>query len=113
MDEIDDSKLIMMRNPHGSTGAEWKGDWSDTCPNWNQRAKTKLKYIPRDHEDGVFWMDAYDFLQQFSYLYICRILTPATGWKEVVFKSEWKGASAEGLPSRTYPSAKLELNPQY
>lgn len=35
IDEIDDSKLIQLRNPHGSTGAEWKGDWSDTCPNWN------------------------------------------------------------------------------
>ena len=52
-----------MRNPHGATGAEWRGDWSDTCPNWTQRAKNKLNYEPRDHEDGVFWMDVYDFIQ--------------------------------------------------
>jgi Calpain family cysteine protease len=52
-----------MRNPHGATGAEWNGDWSDTCPNWTQRAKKKLGYEPQDHPDGVFWMDAYDFLQ--------------------------------------------------
>jgi hypothetical protein len=74
LNEVDDARLIMLRNPHGGDGAEWKGDWSDTCPNWNQRAKNKLKYEPRDHEDGVFWMDVYDFQQQYAYLYICRIL---------------------------------------
>lgn len=26
-------------------------------------------------------------------------------------KGEWRGKSAEGLPSRANPSAKLELNP--
>jgi calpain-12 len=66
---------MKLRNPHGRGNAEWKGDWSDTCPNWNARMKSKLKYEPRDHEDGVFWMDAFDFAQQYSYVYICRILT--------------------------------------
>jgi hypothetical protein len=33
--EVDGFKLVKLRNPHGRTGAEWRGDWSDTCPNWN------------------------------------------------------------------------------
>lgn len=53
---------MKLRNPHGRNGAEWKGDWSDTCPNWNARMKSKLKYEPRDHEDGVFYIDAFDFI---------------------------------------------------
>jgi hypothetical protein len=61
--ELDDAKLIKLRNPHGKNGAEWSGDWCDTDAHWNQRAKSKLNYEPRDHEDGVFWMDAFDFLQ--------------------------------------------------
>ena len=103
----------MLRNPHGAGGAEWLGDWSDSSSNWNQRAKNKLSYIPRDHEDGVFWMDVYDFIQQYSYLYICRILNENMGWKRASLNGEWKGSTAEGLPSRSNPSAKLELNPQF
>jgi calpain-15 len=52
--DVDGFKLIKMRNPHGRTGAEWRGDWSDICPNWNQRMKNKLKYEPitaSDHAD--------------------------------------------------------------
>ena len=109
--EVDDSRLVMLRNPHGAGGAEWLGDWSDSSSNWNQRAKNKLSYIPRDHEDGVFWMDVYDFIQQYSYLYICRILNENMGWKRASLNGEWKGSTAEGLPSRSNPSAKLELNP--
>jgi len=113
MQEIDNSKLIKLRNPHGKSGAEWTGDWCDTSPNWNQRSKTKLKYEPRDHEDGIFWMDIFDFTEQYSFLYMCRILTEGTGWKKAELSGEWKGKTAEGLPSRAYPSARLELNPQY
>lgn len=62
MQEVDEYKLMMLRNPHGKSGAEWRGDWCDTDPNWNQRMKNKLNYVPRDHEDGIFWMDAFDFI---------------------------------------------------
>lgn len=75
--------------------------------------KNKLAYEPRDHEDGVFWMDAYDFVQQYSYLYICRVLSESMGWKRQEVSAEWRGATAEGLPSRANPGARLELNPQF
>jgi hypothetical protein len=35
------------------------------------------------------------------------------GWKKAQLDGEWRGITAEGLPSRSNPSAKLELNPQY
>ena len=101
----------MLRNPHGAGGAEWTGDWSDTCPNWTQRAKNKLHYEPRDHVDGVFWMDILDFIEQYAFLYICRVLSESKGWAKRTIDGEWKGPTAEGLPTRANPSAKIELNP--
>lgn len=42
--EVDGHKLMQLRNPHGSAGEEWKGDWSDTCEKWDQRMKNKIGY---------------------------------------------------------------------
>ena len=58
-------------------------------------------------------MEVLDFVQQYSYLYICRILDTDDGWKEVRMEGRWQGASAEGLPSRKNPNARLDFNPQY
>lgn len=33
--EVDGYKLVQLRNPHGSAGVEWNGDWSDTCEKWD------------------------------------------------------------------------------
>jgi len=103
---------MQLRNPHGSAGEEWKGDWSDTCEKWDQRMRNKVGY-QESQRDGVFWMEVLDFVQQYSYLYICRILDSDEGWKEIRVDGEWYGASAEGLPSRKNPNARLDFNPQY
>lgn len=63
--------------------------------------------------DGVFWMEILDFVQQYSFLYVCRLLDEEDGWVERKIRGEWKGASAEGLPSRSNPNARLDFNPQY
>ena len=117
--EVDEFKLVKLRNPHGRTGAEWRGDWSDISPNWTQRMKNKLKYEPVSAEgdsgqaDGVFWMDVDDFIQQYSYLYICRTFNDRQ-WQKASLQGQWKGASAEGLPnSTTNKQAKFQLNPHY
>ena len=110
--EVDQARIVQLRNPHGATGAEWQGDWSDSSSNWTQRARNKLGYNPVDSQDGIFWMDVYDFTQQFSYLYICRLLNDSM-WGSTTLEGQWKGRSAEGLPSRTYPNARLDLNPQF
>lgn len=107
--EVDGYKLVQLRNPHGSSGVEWNGDWSDTCEKWDQRMRNKVGYT-ESQADGVFWMEILDFVQQFSYLYICRILDTDDGWKEVKVDDRWEGASAEGLPNSRY-AARLDFNP--
>jgi hypothetical protein len=100
---------MQLRNPHGSTGVEWNGDWSDGSEKWNARVKNKLGYS--ESADGAFWMSALDFVQQYSYLYICRILEEDDGWVEIPIVDAWKGGSAEGLPSRANPNPRLDFNP--
>jgi len=58
-------------------------------------------------------MDCDDFVEQYSYLYICRLMNEQMGWYKRTFNGEWSGASAEGLPNKKNPSAKLQLNPHY
>lgn len=52
---------MQVRNPHGSTGVEWNGDWSDGSDKWNERMKNKVGYT--ESNDGAFWMDVIDFVQ--------------------------------------------------
>jgi hypothetical protein len=52
---------MQLRNPHGSAGVEWKGDWSDTCEKWTTRMQNKIGYTDAT-ADGVFWMEALDFI---------------------------------------------------
>ena len=44
---------------------------------------------------------------------MCRILDEDDGWVQRSVDGEWKGACAEGLPSRKNPKARLDFNPQY
>ena len=97
-----------MRNPHGNKGIEWNGDWSDDSDMWSQKAKSKCNFS--DEVDGIFWMDLDDFIDNFSYIYVCRIMKQ---WNHEEVEDEWKGKSAEGLPGRANKSAKLELSPQF
>lgn len=106
--EFDDYKLINLRNPHGNKGVEWTGDWSDDSNMWSQRAKNKCNYV--DEVDGVFWMDLDDFIDNYSYLYVCRLLN---SWNKEEIEDEWVGESAEGLPNAKNRNARLDLNPQY
>ncbi len=84
VNEFENEKLLRLRNPHGSSGAEWTGDWSDGCPKWTEAAKAKLAYVNQD--DGIFWMNLGDFCDQYANLYICRI-----------FDQSWKFVAAEVL----------------
>ena len=99
---------MQLRNPHGSKGHEWKGDWCDDSEKWTERFINKLGN-PEATADGIFWMDVMDFVEQYSYLYICRIL--GDGWTERRVVGEWRGPTAEGLPTRTNPNARLDFNP--
>jgi hypothetical protein len=50
-----------LRNPHGSAGVEWNGDWSDSSEKWDERMKNKISF--ESSTDGVFWMEVLDFVQ--------------------------------------------------
>jgi len=106
--EFDEFKLINLRNPHGNRGVEWNGDWADDSDMWTQRAKNKCNYS--DEVDGIFWMDLDDFIDNYSFLYVCRLLD---NWHKEEIEDEWIGESAEGLPNSMNRNARLELNPQY
>jgi len=63
--------------------------------------------------DGVFWMSLDDFIENFSYLYVTRILSTKTGWTHKEVAAWWRGSTAEGLPSKANPKARLDKNPQF
>ena len=50
----DDNMLIKLRNPHGSKGIEWKGEWSDNSNKWTNEMKNKIGFESKD--DGIFFM---------------------------------------------------------
>lgn len=93
-----DEMLLMLRNPHGFKGSEWRGDWSDDSEQWTAPAKSALKYTPNQTIDGIFWMSAFDFLENFKMLYICRTMSEKMGWYKTVRKGIWQGDSSCGFP---------------
>eukprot|EP01022_Parablepharisma_sp_SALTPOND_P028425 TRINITY_DN70944_c4_g1_i1.p1 TRINITY_DN70944_c4_g1~~TRINITY_DN70944_c4_g1_i1.p1 ORF type:complete len:1780 (-),score=174.97 TRINITY_DN70944_c4_g1_i1:1708-7047(-) len=107
--EFENEKLIKLRNPHGSRGAEWMGDWCDGSPMWSEAAKTLLKYEEKD--DGAFWMSLQDFVSEYANLYVCRIFDDK--WKFMAQSGVWEGKTAAGLPCRANRGAKIENNPHY
>lgn len=107
---LDGYRLIKLRNPHGSEGAEWTGDWSDNSEKWTQRMLELVKESMK--QDGAFWMSIDDFVYCFKSLYICRIFEP-TSWRTVRTQGKWEGEKAAGLPSPKNPNAAIQKNPHY
>lgn len=107
--EYEGDRLIKLRNPHGRTShtAEWRGDWSDNDEKWTTKAQNTIGYKPdTNNPDGVFWMNIEDFVWEFKYLYVCRVLSEDDGWHSVKMEGAWKGPSSAGF-------RKLSKLPQY
>jgi calpain-15 len=69
VNEDQNIRLVKLRNPWGNF--EWKGDFSDSSPLWNQYPKLK-NYVALDKkDDGIFYMTFNDFLIYYPYTYIC------------------------------------------
>jgi len=64
-------RLVELRNPHGLGGSEWKGKWSDECPNWTRDLKRQCNWTDHDM-DGRFFMSAEDFQEYFTNYRICK-----------------------------------------
>lgn len=75
--EVDDYRLIKLKNPHGSNGVEWNGDFSDESESMTKRMMKKLDHVQAN--DGIFWMKIEDFVTEYRVLYICA-----------VFNDKWK-----------------------
>ncbi|XP_007236094.3 calpain-8 [Astyanax mexicanus] len=108
-------QLVRLRNPWGQV--EWTGAWSDDSKEWDRvlpEEKAKLDYSA---DDGEFWMEYSDFLNQYSKIEICN-LTPDTlssegvcRWSCYQFEGSWKvGSTAGGC--RNNP-ATFCSNPQF
>ena len=61
--KLDDQqiRLVKLRNPWGE--GEWKGDWSDSSPLWNDALKKKFGVEVGD--DGEFHMSFEDYLKEY------------------------------------------------
>lgn len=111
VEELDDNKIIKLRNPHGARGMEWTGDWSDHWVDWNDRWKKILN--EEFEEDGAFWMCLEDFVYEYRALYVCRIFDPKI-WSTIgPIPGKWEGKTAAGLPTKDNPKAVVANNPQY
>lgn len=103
--ELDNHKLVCLRNPWGK--GEWTGRWSDNSKEWTSRYKRLLNQ--KDADDGIFWMLYEDFCLHFKNVSYCRLMK-SDGWISKAYSNKWvKNVSAGGTPNEeTFPS-----NPQY
>jgi len=63
--EVDDVKLLKIRNPWGGS-VEWNGKWSDKSPLWEQNPKIKEEAAFIEADDGIFFMENHDFQKIFE-----------------------------------------------
>ncbi|KAK9169580.1 hypothetical protein Syun_001720 [Stephania yunnanensis] len=90
--EVDGHKLVQIRNPWANE-VEWNGPWSDSSPEWSDRMRHKLKHVPQQSKDGIFWMSWQDFQIHFRSIYVCRMYPPEMRYS---IHGQWRGYSAGG-----------------
>ncbi|KAL8604816.1 hypothetical protein ACOMHN_028444 [Nucella lapillus] len=108
--------LIRVRNPHGNQN-EWKGAWSDGSREWQQvHPKNRERFGLVRRNDGEFWMEFRDFMDNFDSLVVCN-LTPdapiaaSRKWFIAEHHGRWvKHFNAGGRP---YCRESHWANPQY
>ena len=99
---------MQIRNPWAR--GEWTGDWSDNSDKWT----TRIRNIVNWHEtkdDGIFWMDLNDYVNEFDSIYVCRDFSDSSAWKTINVEDRWTGEFAAGLPNSKNPKALMEKNP--
>ena len=71
VEDIEGTRLIKLRNPHGrgspDNPTEWNGRWSDVSSEWDTHASigNSLGHERIPH-DGIFWMEYSDFISIFD-----------------------------------------------
>ena len=62
--------LIKVRNPWGK-GEFKSGRWDDDGPGWDEHPEVKAELNPVAIDDGIFWVDKYEFFEFFRVVYLC------------------------------------------
>lgn len=75
LQEVTDSRglparILQMRNPWGEI--EWNGNWSDNSGAWTQDLRKRLN-VTRDTDDGLFWIDFEDLIENFEAIFINKV----------------------------------------
>jgi len=106
-EEYKGTKLVRVRNPWGR--CEWKGAWADESKEWTPVALKHFNYSFAN--DGTFFMDFKDFIQNYNRIYVLRLLTDDDGekWNKFPFLGEWNAETAGGCTN--HPT--WYKNPQY
>lgn len=107
--DADECRFVQARNPWGKR--EWVGAWCDKDQHWEDYPAVKEQLNPSFGDDGTFWMNWKDFMEQFDQVFLCMDF-PDT-WEGRGFKGEWKSgdevSGAGGMPKfKSFPN-----NPQY
>ena len=66
-----------------------------------------------DADDGLFWMEFSDFMEEFECIYVCRQFLESQGWHCIKIEDKWFGKYAAGLPHKNNRKCKMHENPQY
>lgn len=113
--------LVRVRNPWGNN-YEWKGDWCDRSPKWNDVSDAEKKRLDVTFtSDGEFWMSIADFQKFFTKLEVCHLgheslesgmsVHGKKRLEETVFLGNWqKNVSAGGCANNRDT---FWTNPQY
>lgn len=83
-------RLIQCRNPWGCS--EWKGKFSDGDDAWTDELREELGQV--DVDDGTFWIEYDDFVEQYGKVYQARLITEE--YNQYIYKSAWSGSNAGG-----------------
>ncbi|XP_060100641.1 calpain-13 [Heteronotia binoei] len=95
--------LIRIWNPWGR--GEWRGPWSDGAAEWDHVPAEYKNCLYQDKNDGEFWISYQDFIDNFSFLYICNNVPTFLNygehnnatWSLDMHVSQWpQGSSASG-----------------
>mmetsp|Transcript_59395 Transcript_59395/g.159040 ORF Transcript_59395/g.159040 Transcript_59395/m.159040 type:complete len:723 (-) Transcript_59395:66-2234(-) len=91
--------MLELRNPWGT--GEWKGDWSDESDLWKRYPRIKQALNFEFEDDGIFWMEAKDFFENYSTVQVCLKTMPKSRGKKARQEAAARDAkeSAQAPPS--------------